>query len=326
MTPSHSVIDRIRKLIALSGSSNPHEAALAAERMQTLLQDHNLTLADIEGRSSDESPLADRERQEQVKRPAIYAWQRDLMRKLAENNFCLHFIQEKRVRDPNGAHTMWSELEQDYIACRKTKRHVLIGRSDNVTATTLMFDYLVDTMGKLNPYKGGSLTDRSIATNWFEGCAETLCERLEAQRRGRVEEDNQTPGLVRLSNLYGSEEELNYDFRHGLKPGTTAQKRREEEAAELEIQRKQEELIAKGASVDDSWYLARGYAVPSTEPQKIVKGSTQHSGRGPSGWTQKDQREWDRRNSSTFKEGKRRGHDIGLGGSLRDGSKGLLDA
>lgn len=321
MTPSHSVTDRIKKLIALSGSSNPHEAALAAERMQTLLQDHNLTLADIEGRSSDESPLADRERQEQVKRSAIYAWQRDLMGKLAENNFCLHFVQEKRVRDPNGGQTMWSELDRDYIACRKVKRHVLIGRSDNVTATTLMFDYLADTMGKLAPR--GSTSERTI---WFEGCTETLCERLDAQRQGRVREEvNQTPGLLRLSDLYGSEEDLNYDFRHGLKPGTTAQKRREEEAAELEIKRKQEELIAKGASVDDSWYLARGYAAPSTEPQKIVKGSIQRSGRGPSGWTQKDQREWDRRNSSTFKEGKRRGRDIGLGGAIRSGVKGEIE-
>lgn len=324
MTPAQSIIDRIKKCLALSASDNPHEAALAAERMQTLLQDHNLTLADIEGRTPDESPFASREQQEQTKRPAIYAWQRDLMEKIAEGNFCLHFIQERKVRDPKGGHAMWSELEQDYIACRRTKRHVLIGRSDNVTATTLMFDYLLDTMDKLAP----RITPAQ-RTIWFEGCAETLCERLDAQRRGRVKEEvNQAPGLVRLSDLYGNEEDLNNDFRRGYKPGTTAQKRREEEAEQLEIKKKEEELIKNGTAVEDAWYLARGYDVPSREPQKIVKRSSSNRGGGrtPSGWTQKDQREWNRRNSSTFKEGKRRGHDIGLGGSLGQGNKGLLDA
>lgn len=42
------IIEKIKKLLALSASSNEHEAALAASHAQRLLSAHNLALADIE--------------------------------------------------------------------------------------------------------------------------------------------------------------------------------------------------------------------------------------------------------------------------------------
>jgi hypothetical protein len=42
------VIEKIKKLLALSNSSNEHEAALAASHAQRLLAAHNLAMADIE--------------------------------------------------------------------------------------------------------------------------------------------------------------------------------------------------------------------------------------------------------------------------------------
>ena len=41
------IIDKVRKLLRLSSSSNHHEAALAAERVQMMLSEYNLTLDDI---------------------------------------------------------------------------------------------------------------------------------------------------------------------------------------------------------------------------------------------------------------------------------------
>lgn len=43
-----SVIDKIKKLLALANSSNEHEAALAAGHAQRLLSEHNLAMADID--------------------------------------------------------------------------------------------------------------------------------------------------------------------------------------------------------------------------------------------------------------------------------------
>lgn len=42
------VIERVRKLLALSSSSNEHEAALAAAHAQRLLSEHNLAMSELE--------------------------------------------------------------------------------------------------------------------------------------------------------------------------------------------------------------------------------------------------------------------------------------
>lgn len=42
------IIERVRKLLALSNSSNEHEAALAAAHAQRLLSEHNLAMSELE--------------------------------------------------------------------------------------------------------------------------------------------------------------------------------------------------------------------------------------------------------------------------------------
>ena len=42
------IIERVRKLLALSNSSNEHEAALAAAHAQRLLAEHNLAMSELE--------------------------------------------------------------------------------------------------------------------------------------------------------------------------------------------------------------------------------------------------------------------------------------
>lgn len=64
------IVDKIRKLLALGASSNPHEAALAVNHAQRLLAAHNLEMADIQ----DKPDRADVAKLETVKvRPK---WQR----------------------------------------------------------------------------------------------------------------------------------------------------------------------------------------------------------------------------------------------------------
>src|SRR4051812_49350731 len=42
------IVEKVRKLLALSTSSNPHEAALAAAKAQNLLAQYNLELSQID--------------------------------------------------------------------------------------------------------------------------------------------------------------------------------------------------------------------------------------------------------------------------------------
>lgn len=48
MTPEDRILDRIKKLLRLSRSSNPHEAALALQRAMDLAQINGLRLASID--------------------------------------------------------------------------------------------------------------------------------------------------------------------------------------------------------------------------------------------------------------------------------------
>jgi len=48
MMDQSPIIEKIKKLLALSASNNEHEAALAASHVQRLLSEHNLALADID--------------------------------------------------------------------------------------------------------------------------------------------------------------------------------------------------------------------------------------------------------------------------------------
>ena len=47
MMDQDRIIERIRKLLRLSESANPYEAALAAERVQQMLSEYNFTMDSI---------------------------------------------------------------------------------------------------------------------------------------------------------------------------------------------------------------------------------------------------------------------------------------
>ncbi len=54
MTGDTKIIEKIKKLLALSESSNPNEALLAAKRARSLMDKHSITKADIERAGSKE--------------------------------------------------------------------------------------------------------------------------------------------------------------------------------------------------------------------------------------------------------------------------------
>lgn len=340
MTPAPTpILERLKKLIAMANDQgSPEEAALASERMQKLLQEYNLTQADVESSGSDKSETAATAKRERTEhdRSALRKYCQDLMVTIAGNNFCMYFIKTKRIDDPRGRECRWDREKDDYVSQKRVKCHLLIGRSENVQASILMYDYLLDAMHGLLAQQGFEDLRSSEAKLWLLGCTETVCERLMEQRTGveAKQELDGTPGLVRLADLYGDEHDLNQDFRSGKEPGTTARERREEEAERAEVKRKEAELIATGMSEDDAYYLARGEEVPSTEPQQIREETpSQRRRREESEWNREQRerqnvrnkmmRDYERRNSSSFKAGRKRGHDIGLGGSLGSGAKAL---
>lgn len=67
------VIEKIKKLLALSNSSNEHEAALAASHAQRLLSEHNLAMTDVEARK--EAEVADKVETDAAKTLPKWVWE-----------------------------------------------------------------------------------------------------------------------------------------------------------------------------------------------------------------------------------------------------------
>jgi hypothetical protein len=86
------VVERIRKLLALSTSTNPNEAARAAEKAVELAQRHNLDLAQIDGLAPD--PYVERS----CNVGGASQWRWLLMSAVARANFCRALRRRERGR------------------------------------------------------------------------------------------------------------------------------------------------------------------------------------------------------------------------------------
>ncbi|MEA2681785.1 MAG: hypothetical protein QOK05_113 [Chloroflexota bacterium] len=129
---SDAVLGRIRKLQKLTASSNQHEAALAAAKMQELLFRHNLSMEALRDPS---------EYVEEQRHVGRRIWARRLLVSLCRNNFC----------EP--LHSSWGG---DLF---------IVGRRDNVAAVNLMFAYLV---GEIDRLARTSYAEYKTNTPWPE--------------------------------------------------------------------------------------------------------------------------------------------------------------
>lgn len=320
-TPVLVKIGKLLKLAQDQRGATEAERTIAAEHVQRLLQEHNLTLSEVEaqGGSADtgtrEKSLLDRR--------AMYQYQRQLMRVLADNHFCLHQIH--RVFDPEG------RSSRSKTKGRYNNRHFLIGRAVNVQATVMTYDYLTEAMRRAADEAGYDVRTAEGKT-FLEGTVSRLQERLAARLAARLAEDEARKNSVIaptgngshreliLSDVYGSETDLNNDLLNGFPAGTTAAKRREVEERRMRAQARHEELVAQGEDSTIAWYMVHGYgreeaaalAVSSAKaanarsrPSRAGRGRTQT-------WTQGDERRYAKVNSSAYRAGRAAGNDIGL--------------
>ncbi len=312
---SQSVLAKINKLLALADNkrgATEAESLLAASKAQELLQEYGLSIAEVEaaGGKSDDGGREKRV----VKRGAMYAWQKALMATLADTNFCMHRI----------------HVEFDEETKRRVKRHQLVGRRVNVEATQLTYDYLITTMKRRvrdEGYAPGTHSETAYHC-WLEGCSERLRERLEekaeqAKRDSakRKAAGNGTGRELVLSDVYGSECDLNNDVLNGFAAGTTAAKRRANEEKARAFDAKYEELKATGVEDTEAWYLAHGYGAESakqfaTDWNRKQARASRRSSSGRSyrggGWTKSDQRRAEKRDRVAYRAGSAAGDAIGL--------------
>lgn len=311
MTPIYT---RIQKLLALANNTaaTEAEAALAAEHVQRLLQEHNLTLSQVEA----EGGSGDGGTREKVTTNdyARYPWQRDLMAALAENSFVLH--QVARIRTTKG--TGGEELGYTRIS----RKHMLVGRQINVDTVRRMYEYLCRAVERAAEEAGcGDRSDRML---FREGAVSRLTERL-AERRREAEEAQHKPATgngthreLVLTDVYGTEADLNNDALNNYPAGTTAVNRQRAHAKETARQAEEVRLVAEGVEPTEAFYRAHGYGeeIAKTYAERWNKRSRRGGGRGRSqGWARSDA-EYRKVNSPSYKAGRAAGGSIGLDGQV----------
>lgn len=153
----NEILDRLRRLLALATSANPHEAAVAAARAQALIVRHRL-----EGWLADEAVAAadpiedDRDHPIGVAR-RIRTWKRVLASAVAEVNGCVAYVVD---RGPDEA-------------------IVLVGRASDRAAVAVLYADLERRIAWLSATEGAG-RDRRWHEDFRIGVVDTITARLRA--------------------------------------------------------------------------------------------------------------------------------------------------
>lgn len=177
------IIDKIKKLLALSQSANEHEAALAAARASELMLEHQISEAKLQTTTTTEEPIEEHVVEGSDKKCVM--WKGELAERIAVTLGCKMF---------------WLSRKLD--ATHKEVFTKILGRKSSVQTVEYLYLYLVAEINRLAESKydpendeeyqraeqnGAHFSHRShAARRWKEafrlGATRTICNRLSAQR------------------------------------------------------------------------------------------------------------------------------------------------
>lgn len=330
--PSDAIIARARKLmeVRVERGAGEAEAAFAAQTLQRMMAEHNLSMAHIDAQpgAATAGTVGGKRTKQDVKRKQVYRWQRRLMEAVAGVNFCRSLERfERRLRG--------ADVFDGYD---------LVGRIDNVTTATLMFDYLLATIERLardDVNNDPTQFFTRYAHSFKEGAADRLIVRLQRQRRELEDEQERAAraaapagngngtALILLSEVFSSESDFNNDHINGWEPGRTARQRRQNEAdnARRAADRDERFAWAKAQGHNDEvadWYrwgytieqainMARVQAAPDKpETAKQRRARERRSERSDRAWWRQQRREQDRLDHGAYRKGQDAGDSVSL--------------
>jgi hypothetical protein len=162
-----AIIDKLRKVLALTTSPIEGEATAAAETLARLLTSHNLDIADLEQRGAQAATI---EEQPHDLGKAAYAWKLNLAEAIAEHYYCHGLVD------------------------RTTKRVAFIGRPDNVGSLRLLYAWLIGQIALIareeRRREGNTHIDPlRWQVGFGEGAVERLADRLRELKRRREQSE-----------------------------------------------------------------------------------------------------------------------------------------
>lgn len=305
-----SVLEQIKKLMNLA-DNNPSEAeaASASAKAQELMDKWNLSTAEVERAGG-----KDGKREDAKVRGGFYKWQREMWRAVAELHFCMYWTQDARMQ------SVYSKQEKKV----NQKRHRLVGRVVNTTATQHMATYLEEVVERevVRAISGmqewnNTLRFSNWATSFRKGMSDRLVERLEERRRVKLAEARSvdtsgasTSRALTLVDVLQMEEDANNDFLYG--EGWSAARREETQRWAEESRLRREAATAWAAANPEE--AAAKKAAEAAASEAYWKKNAWRWNRGGS---RRDDSNIDR---SAYRAGSETGGRVSLDGQVGGGS------
>lgn len=317
--PTESIIRKIQALMNVAGRTE-EEAASFMAKAQELMAAYNVDVT-ILGQntpsSSTESLGGPREKQ-RTARTAQYDWQQQLMKAIAEANFCWHWITEVYETD----RVMRGGKVKKFDRPHKMRRHVILGKEANRAIVEMMYNYLIDTIEAILPFENRDRLSND-AHIWRRGCTDRLCERIKEKAESlKTQSDSVASAApvgsagcaITLRSVAEKEYQANYDARYG--EGAWARsKANEAKWASQEYQQEQQRRYELREAEQRAKLLAETPAQRAKREAKEAREAERREQR----WAREDEKEASKRSGRAYWQGRDRAESINLDSQLKEG-------
>lgn len=243
--PDERLIDKLRKVLALTSSPNENEAAAASGHLARLLAAHNLDIADLEKRGA-AAPGIDTKAHDLGK--AAFKWKLNLANAIADHYFCYALVDDRL----------------------KTVR--FIGRPDNVDSLIMLYGWIIDQIKRVSAderRRHQDLTGEHIdplrwQVNFGLGAVERLRDRLYEQRQ-REQDDAGTALVVHHRSEISDYLEEKFGYRVD---GQMTKRQAQRQAQYEEEQARREALKATDL---EAYYTQYPWERPETPEQLAAR-------------------------------------------------------
>lgn len=177
MSDRESLLAKVQKLMALAESANEHEAALAAAKAQSLIEQYNIEQHELETSGRKAAEPIGLQRIDWPDRDNIDRWEKELVQTVARNMFC---------------DVLWTPL------------HVMfIGRPTDVLVVEYTWAHLREKIvslvrGRLREakYRGEVSNPKKWRRDWLLGAVDGIREKMIAQHRQMQQDNPNSSALV----------------------------------------------------------------------------------------------------------------------------------
>lgn len=203
MSTKNPLIERIKKLLRLAKDkgATEAEAQTAMEKVQEILAEHNLSMAQVEEHTSETDDRVQGHKGKTTGKNN--KWESHIFFAASDLNFCFYYTNVLRSVSTGSVEKL---------------QHVVIGKPVNVLAAELLAEYLVETVNRMSTEYGKTAecfaaaalagTSEAMAKHRFkQGMAYRLRARMEDLKKLRSQQQTKTTdgrNLPALSDAYSA--------------------------------------------------------------------------------------------------------------------------